>query len=89
MKKQEVESSVIGAVGHTRVLEIEFENGRIYQYFDVPEEVFEGMVNSDSKGRYFNSHVRGKYDYQEIELKERRKKPARKKPQSANANSPE
>jgi hypothetical protein len=76
MKKQEVESSVIGAVGYTRVLEIEFESGRIYQYFDVPEEVFEGMLSSDSKGRYFNTHVRGKYDFQEIELKERRKKRA-------------
>jgi hypothetical protein len=68
MKKTEVESSVIGAVGHTRVLEIQFESGRIYQYFDVPEKVYEEMLASDSKGRYFNSHIRDKYAYQEIEL---------------------
>ncbi len=68
MKKTEVESSVIGAVGHTRVLEIQFESGRIYQYFDVPEKVYQEMLASDSKGRYFNSHIRSKYAYQEIKL---------------------
>lgn len=77
MDKQEVESSVIGAVGHTRVLEIEFENGRVYQYFDVPEEVYVAMLASESKGRYFNQHVRGKYPYQEIEFKERRSESTR------------
>ncbi len=69
MKKTEVESSVIGAVGYTRVLEIQFESGRIYQYYDVPEKVYEEMLASDSKGRYFNSHIRNKYAFQEIELK--------------------
>jgi hypothetical protein len=71
MDRHSVESTVIRAVGHTRVLEIEFESGRVYQYYDVPEDVYEGMLASDSKGRYFNTHVRGKYPYQEIELKER------------------
>lgn len=40
MQRHEVESSVIRAVGHTRVLEIEFESGRIYQYYDVPEDIY-------------------------------------------------
>ena len=71
MDKQSVESTVIRAVGHTRVLEIEFESGRVYQYFNVPEDVFDEFLSSDSKGRYFNAHVRGKYPYQEIVLKDR------------------
>jgi hypothetical protein len=71
MEKHKTESSVIGAVGHSRVLEIQFESGRVYQYFNVPEDVYEEMLNSDSKGKYFNSHIRGKYEYQEIELKAR------------------
>jgi hypothetical protein len=68
MKREDVESSVIGAVGYSRVLEIQFESGRVYQYYDVPQDVFEGMLNAESKGRYFNAHIRGKFDYQEIEL---------------------
>lgn len=66
--RQEVESSVISAVGHTRVLEIVFESGRVYQYYDVPESVFDAILKSDSKGRYFNQHIRGKFPYQEIQL---------------------
>jgi hypothetical protein len=72
MEKQEVESSVIHAVGHTRVLEIEFESGRVYQYFDVPQDIYDSMLQSDSKGRYFNQHIRGKYPYQEIQLIKRK-----------------
>jgi hypothetical protein len=68
MERHDVESSVIRAVGHTRVLEIEFESGRVYQYYDVPEDVYEAMLKSDSKGRYFNQHIRGKFPYQEIQL---------------------
>ncbi len=73
MQRQEVESTVIGAVGYSRVLEIRFESGRIYQYYDVPEDVYQGMLDADSKGKYFNSHIRGKFVYQEIELKARDK----------------
>lgn len=68
MQRHEVESSVIRAIGHTRVLEIEFESGRVYQYYDVPEDIYNAMLNSDSKGRYFNQHIRGKFPYQEIQL---------------------
>jgi hypothetical protein len=69
MERQEVESTVIGTVGYSRVLEIQFESGRIYQYYDVPQEIFDGMLNAESKGKYFNANIRGKFRYQEIELK--------------------
>ena len=68
MQRHDVESSVIRAVGHTRVLEVEFESGRVYQYYDVPEDIYDAMLNSESKGRYFNQHIRGKFPYQEIQL---------------------
>ncbi len=71
MEQHDVESTVIDAVGYARVLELRFESGRIYQYYNVPEDVFEGMLSADSKGRYFNAHVRGKYDFREIEYVER------------------
>jgi len=73
MERQEVESTVIGAVGHSRVLEIQFESGRIYQYFNVPEDVYDEMLKAESKGKYFNANIRGKYTYQEIEIKGRAK----------------
>lgn len=71
MEQHDVESSVIGAVGYSRVLEIRFASGRVYQYYNVPEDVYQGMLDAESKGRYFNAHVRGKFDYREIEIKTR------------------
>lgn len=70
MERQAVESSVVRAAGYSRVLEIEFESGRVYQYFDVAEEIYQAFLESDSKGKYFNAHIRGKFPYREIVLKE-------------------
>lgn len=69
MDKQEVDSSVIRATGYAYVLEIEFQGGRVYQYFDVPQDVYQGFLTSDSKGKYFNAQIRGKFPYHEITIK--------------------
>jgi hypothetical protein len=69
MDRQEVVSSVIGAVGYTHVLEIKFASGRVYQYYNVPEKIFQEMLSAESKGKYFNTHIRSKFPYQEIEVK--------------------
>lgn len=77
MQKHDVTSTVIDALGYSRVLEIRFESGRIYQYYDVPQEIYEGMLAAESKGRYFNAHIRDKYPYQEIELLDRPQRQAK------------
>lgn len=61
-----VDSSSISRIRYnedTKVLEIEFQGGRIYQYFDVPVQVFEGLRNADSHGKYFNQQIKGNYRY--------------------------
>lgn len=68
MEMQSFESSVVKATGYSRVLEIEFQSGRVYQYFDVDESVYLTFLKSESKGKYFNAHIRGKYPYREIWL---------------------
>ena len=68
MERQEVESSVIQAVGHSRVLEIQFESGRIYQYYDVPQDIYDAMIDAPSKGKFFNANIRGRYPYKEIQF---------------------
>ncbi len=69
MERVEIVSSVVQSAGHSRVLEIQFESGRVYQYFDVPESVYEELMQAESKGKYFNAHIRNQYPYQEIEVK--------------------
>lgn len=62
MERDEVSSSLVRSVGYdpTReLLEVELQDGKIYQYRDVPEETYQGLMDADSHGRYFNNHVRG------------------------------
>ena len=52
---------------NTMTLEIEFMGGRVYQYFDVPVQVFEGLRDAgDSHGKYFNQHIKGHYRYARV-----------------------
>lgn len=66
MDRQPVSSSSLTSVGYSSddaLLEIEFNDGRIYQYFDVPSLVYEALVGAESVGNYFASNIRGVYRY--------------------------
>lgn len=45
------------------VLVIEFSKGGTYNYFDVPEMVFEQMKAAPSKGQFLAQNVKGIYRY--------------------------
>ncbi|MGK7925743.1 MAG: lysine--tRNA ligase [Spirulina sp.] len=46
-----------------KILKVEFANGSIYKYNDVPEEVYNEMKATPSLGQFFNSRVREKYGF--------------------------
>jgi hypothetical protein len=50
----------------TNTLEIEFHGGRVYQYFDVPQHVFEGLIAADSHGQFFNEQIKGYYRFARV-----------------------
>jgi hypothetical protein len=57
-------SSAIRAVGYdasTRRMKIQFEQGEAYDFCDVPEHVFRGLLAASSKGAYYNEHIRDLY----------------------------
>ncbi|MCA9933042.1 MAG: KTSC domain-containing protein [Ardenticatenaceae bacterium] len=69
MKRTAVSSSNLASVGYdpeSQILEIEFNSGRVYQYFDVPQDEYDGLMNADSHGRYFNQNIRDNYRYTRI-----------------------
>lgn len=45
----------------TRTMYLRFRNGRSYTLLGVPEHHFLGLVNAPSPGRYFNTHLKGRY----------------------------
>ena len=47
----------------SRVLKVEFKNGGTYDYFDVPENVIDGMRNAPSKGQFLAQQIKGTYRY--------------------------
>ena len=62
MDRDPVSSSLLASVGYDpteQVLEVELQDGKIYQYRDVPEATYQNLLNADSLGRYFNHHIRG------------------------------
>lgn len=66
MQRTPVASSTMVAVGYdadSQTLEIEFVNGHLYQYFDVPPALHDELLASDSAGGYFNAAIRGHYRY--------------------------
>jgi hypothetical protein len=59
-----VDSSMANALGYdeeSRVLQIEFASGAIYQYSGVEPEVWEELHDTDSIGRYYNAEIKGNY----------------------------
>jgi GH15 family glucan-1,4-alpha-glucosidase len=65
MERLPVVSSVLHSVGYdgsTSTLEVEFENGSVYEYRDVAEDIYAALMSSDSKGHYFDSVIRPRYD---------------------------
>ena len=40
------------------LLDLEFRNGAIYRYLDVPEVVHQALLAAESKGNYFNHQIR-------------------------------
>ena len=62
--RQRIESSAIAAVGYSKrrhILEIEFVNGAIYRYFDVPSAVHRDLMLAESKARFYDSKIRRHY----------------------------
>lgn len=70
MQRVIVESTTLGSAGHDNqaaVLELQFRNGAVYQYSLVPRQVYRDLLRAESKGRYFNQSIRGRYPYRRIQ----------------------
>jgi hypothetical protein len=69
MKRQQVESSNLASVGYdaaNEILEVEFNHGGVYQYFDVPESEYISLMSASSHGSYFSANIRNDYEYQKL-----------------------
>ena len=59
-------SSVIRSYSYDPVehhLDVLFVSGRRYRYHDVPEEIYDEMRRSFSKGEFFNDRIRDQFRF--------------------------
>jgi hypothetical protein len=50
----------------TQVLTVEFKNGGRYNYYDVPEIVFDRMKAASSKGQFLAQNIKNTYRYARV-----------------------
>jgi hypothetical protein len=70
MARVDLQSTSLNAAAYqdqSASLELEFRSGAIYRYIDVPEQVYRGLLSAESKGRYFNQHIRNRFNYVQID----------------------
>lgn len=69
MNRAPVSSSNLKSVGYDpeqAILEIEFHGGRVYQYYNVPSRIYQGLMNAASHGRYHHQYIKDRYRYNQI-----------------------
>lgn len=69
MNRDLVASSNIASIGYdpdSETLEVEFRNGSIYQYFNVPNGLNDQLMASASKGQFLNAYVRNSYPFSRV-----------------------
>lgn len=69
MERISVSSSNISSIGYdenSQTLEIEFHNGGVYQYFDVPINVYQDLIKAGSTGQYFAQHIKGYFRFVKV-----------------------
>ena len=64
-----VTSTNIAMIGYdpdTQELRVHFNDGAEYAYEDVSAATFQKFRESDSKGKYFHQHIKGKFTFQKM-----------------------
>lgn len=65
MDRKAVTSSNIKTIGYdkaSKVLEVEFIGGKVFQYADVPAKLHTKLMKAKSVGSFFSAEIRNAYD---------------------------
>ena len=59
-------SGIVDFEYKSQVLKIYFADENVYEYFDVPKEVYRKLINADSPGRFARRHIFNNYVYRSL-----------------------
>ncbi|MEV5962379.1 KTSC domain-containing protein [Kribbella sp. NPDC051952] len=67
MRRRPVNSSSVRSIGWSDgTLELEYVNGSVYQYFEVPQPTYAALLAAPSIGAYINKHIKPYYEFREV-----------------------
>jgi len=69
MTREPVISSTIVTIGYdetSQTLEVEFNNGAIYQYYNVTQTLFDQLMQAGSKGQFLAYQIKNSYPFSRI-----------------------
>jgi hypothetical protein len=69
IERTEVTSSNIRSLGYrlsSFLLQVEFKDGSIYNYYGVPESIYNEFLKSTSKGKFLNNNIAYRFRYEKI-----------------------
>lgn len=71
IEMQTVESSFLQKVGYdaaTQTLAVQMVNSSdIYTYLNVPQSVYDGLMDAESKGAYYVRNIKGQFETDKVE----------------------
>ncbi len=69
MIRDPVASTNIVSIGYdpnAETLEVEFINGSVYQYYNVPADLHGQLMMAGSKGQFLNAYIKNGYPYSRV-----------------------
>lgn len=69
MNREHVASSNVSSIGYDeaqQTLEVEFQNGAVYQYYNVPETLYQQLMTAGSKGAFLNIYIKNAYPFSRV-----------------------
>lgn len=69
MDREPVSSSNLVSAGYdeaSETLEVEFQNGSIYQYYNVGSVIYQEFLNAPSKGSFLNSYIKNAFAFSRV-----------------------
>jgi hypothetical protein len=64
IRREPLASTALATAGYSKrlhIMEIEFCNGAIYRYLDVPAAVYRDFMSAESKAQYYDWNIKGHY----------------------------
>jgi len=69
VNRDPVSSSSLVSVGYdapSETLEIEFRSGSVYQYYNLPQSVYDALIAAPSVGRFFAYQIKNAFPYSRV-----------------------